>query len=485
VSGREVGRPIALRRLIGFLSAIVVAFFLCALAFQVITTPVWSAEAVFRAWTESQHDLVLDSHGEPKIACLGLNGGYYSLNFVEKVDGRWNTTYLKFVNRDYRGASIALDSMDRVYICTGGPKGEYTDASYLTYATNRDGSWSVEDIDLGYEYYSSWVGVDSENGVHILCSGLDHMMWGAGDSQHSYVAHLLHFYDGANGWERSEVFPPVENATTWVEAFKIGPGDVMHALVSNVVHPWGIYDHYGTVYLNYSSTSTGAWTQETVTPGFETVGTSYWLTGRRSMAVDAGNKAHICGYTWNNHTSCYTIAYANNVDGEWSVTNLSYGGNMWPTWNSIALDGQGAVHIVYYADYYTESPHFFNQTERYVTNRDGSWKQEILDDKKGWQYSQRICVAVGSDDKVHVAYLCNLGGEDTGDRYTLLYVAPTDRSEALTEAVVVASLYALGAALLACVCVAFYVLLERRRLNADKRAEKRERRYRGLFPPDE
>lgn len=482
MSTEEARRPVSLRTALRFSVAIIIAVYLGFLAFFVIATPSWSAEEAFRTWTESQHDMVLDTEGNPKIACLGVNGSRYSLNFAERIDGRWHVTPLNATNRDYSGISIALDSQDRAYICTG--EYAYADDSHLTFATNRDGSWEVEDIPLGYTYLTSEIALDSQNRVHILCSVHEMIQWGSWyDSEDSYVAHLLHFTEGVDGWERTDIYAPVENSTTLIESFKIGPGDVMHALVSNTIHPYSIHDDQGETYLNYSSSLTGAWAQETI-PDFSIGGFQSW-PAHTAMAIDDENRAHICGYAWNSSTNSYVINYRNNVNGDWALTNLSYAGNAWPSWCSIALDSQGAIHIAYYAIHYTASPNYSNHTERYVTNRDGSWQQEIIDDRKGWISTQRICVAVGLDDRVHMAYFCNLGGEDTGDRYYVRYSTPTDRLDAFGGAALRALPYALGT--VPFVCVGLLVLRRRswRRLQTERAAQREAKKYRGLFPPDE
>jgi len=357
----------------------------------------------------------------------------------------------------------------------------------LTFATNRAGAWEVEDIQLGFEYLTSGIAVDSQDKVHMLCSASERVSWGPSwDEETSYVAHLLHYTEGVDGWERSDVYAPVENATTIIQSFEIGRGDVMHALVSNSVHPFSIFDDEGQTYLNYSSTRTGTWTQETIPEG-RPVGADFylWATGWKSMAIDGDNGAHICGYSWSNTTSSYVINYKNNVNGEWVSVDLSYAGNAWPTTSSITLDSQGAVHIAYFAKYFDATSGYNNQTERYVTNRGGLWNQEVVDDKSGWLSTQRICVAVGFDDEVYIAYFCNLGDEDSGDRYYVRYATPTDKVDALVESALEASLYAFGAALVVCVGFLVYRRRNKRRLRPEIQAERTTKRYRDLFPPDE
>lgn len=473
----EARRPVSLRTALRFSVAIIIAVYLGLLAFFVIATPSWSAEEAFRTWTESQHDMVLDTEGNPKIACLGVNGSRYSLNFAEPVDGSWSVTPLKAINHDYSGISIALDSQDRAYICTG--EYSYADDSLLTFATNRDGIWKVEDIMLGYRYLTSGIALDSQDRVHILCSVHEMVEWGSW----SYVAHLLHLTEGVDGWERSDIYVPVENSTTLIKSFKIGPGDVMHALVSNTIYPYSIYDDQGVTYLNYSSTLTGTWAQETI-PDFS-IGGFHSHNSHKAMAIDKENRAHICAYAWNSATDSYLINYRNNVNGDWASSNLSYAGNAWPSWCSIALDSRGAIHIAYYAIHYTGSPYYSNCTERYVTNRDGSWHQEIVDDRTGWIGTQRISIAVGLGDRVHIAYFCNLGGEDTGDRYYVRYSTPTNRLDALGGAALWALPYALGT--IPFVCVGLLILRRRnwRRIQTERQVQWEMRKHGGLSPPDE
>ena len=459
VSGFVARRPVSIRRFVIVGISIVTAFFVSTLSLSYLAAPNWSAEIAFYSGTTTQHDMILDSQNSPNIACLGTADTHYGLVFVKRVQESWNFTLLKSVDEDYRGVSIALDSQDRAYVCTG-RDGDFYKESNLTFATNRNGQWDVEDIPLGpeYRYLSSAIAVDSDENAHILCTGRELVRYNT-SSGYSAVfkkGHLMHFYETSGGWERSDIFPPVGNSTPWIIGFEIGGDDSMHALVRNN------FDGAGPSTLNYSSTMSGNWTQENVA-NIDVESSDDRLTGGMSMAIDDDGRAHICGYLWHNSTASYSIAYLNNENGDWLLSDLAYAGDYdWGNMCSIALDSKGAVHIAYYA---TSSS---NQTERYLTNRDGLWQQEIIDDKQGWD-TQRICLIVGHDDSPHISYFCR------EDRYAIMFARPTGTTEALGDAAIDASWYTLLVALLVSIGILVY-RRSRKELTVEERLLREQRK---------
>jgi hypothetical protein len=460
--GGHLAEPLLSARRLAIIGAsVIVAFFISALSFLHLTTPDWSTETALNADTETKHDMAIDSQGKANIASVDT-----CLRFIRKTDGGWSTATLKdwYWHDRYSGVSIVLDSQDSAYICAGYDSNDYSDHG-LTIATNRDGNWVVEDVPLDYRHLSSFVAVDNERRIHVLCSCVE-------SESDYYEGHMLHFYEGPDGWECSEMFAPTTNSTSRIHSFEIGALDSMHALVETEVYVDVEYFLVASRTLNYASTLSGDWTQEVVT-SFDAESLYKTRAAEKSMAIDGNGKVHVCRYVWDNSTASYSIAYMTNEDGEWSLDNLSYAGNFHPSSCSIDIDSTGSIHIAYYARYYESrypEESISNQTERYLTNSDGSWKQKILDDKRGWS-TQEICVAVGPDDGVRISYFADIPRETGGDDYKVLYTTPAVEAETIADAVTGASLYTFAFSLTVGVVVLVYFRRRGRKLTQAEDSE--------------
>lgn len=425
MSGSPGYKTITRRKIATFAMAILVVTFMVSLTFFAMTAPGWTKEKVLPAWTQSEHDLAIDSRDRPCIAAVAVYGGALSLVFAKKVAGDWEVAHIVNTSGDRGGCSLALDQRDNAYICSGIRTLPSTDSSQLLFATNREGAWSVETIDLGYDYYSSGIAVDSVGRAHILCSGskLDGTYRGIYDTVHIRESRLEHFVEAGDGWERSEITGrPVENYTTLIQSFEIDANDVMHFLVRNWAYRGESYSDIEETSYSYGTTTSGEWAMETILRTNYTEGTRVSM----SMAIDANGKAHLAAPLWDNGTQTYRMSYLNNVDGDWSSTAVAYAGNGWPSSNSIAIDSEGAVHIAYYSIYYSGTAESYNHTERYVTNSGGTWRHAVIDDKRGWDDTENIRIALTSGNRVLVSYFCNLGEEGKGDRYFIRFATPGD-----------------------------------------------------------
>lgn len=458
--------------------SVAAAFFMTTLAFLHVNAPSWSTEIVSSAsYTsysyDTQHDMIIDSQGNPNIATID-----YYLRFIKRTDGVWDITNLKSGASDYRGVSITLDSQDYACISTGLYREDYygSDHGHLTIATNRNGDWTVEDIPMDYYYLSSGVAVDSDKKIHVLCSGYERIVNETTHECEYSAGHLLHIYETSEGWGQSEIFAPAENTEIFIQSFKIGKENSLHALLENEVHA-SCESSYPLVLRNFDYVShlSGDWTREIATStDLESLHMD-WHT-RVSMAIDDNGKAHICRYIWNNTTASYSIAYVTNKNGAWSLSNLSYAGNWEPSSCSIDLDSTGAVHIAYYAHCFDHNVSripatISNHTERYLTDSGGSWRQEIFDDRGGGSDNTKMmCLAIGSDDVVHISYLANVLRETGGSDYKILYTTPAERTGALEDALINASAYAFAFSLIVGVIVVIVVFVylprrERKRIS--------------------
>ena len=153
-----------------------------------------------------------------------------------------------------------------------------------------------------------------------------------------------------------------------------------------------ITDYNETLYaLQYSTNASGSWTNEIV-DAHPSVGKF------NSLALDGNGKAHISYYDQENQA----LKYATNAPGSWAVTTVAAAVGEWnsdpnsgdymPT--SIAVDGNGSVHIGYY--------NANNQDLEYAKNTSGSWQLYTVDttDNVGMHCS----LALDGNGKVHMSY---------------------------------------------------------------------------------
>ena len=114
-----------------------------------------------------------------------------------------------------------------------------------------------------------------------------------------------------------------------------------------------------------------------------------------SIAVDGNGKLHVSYYDQMNSD----LRYATNENGKWVVTTVDSPGVV-GEYSSIAVDSNNKVHISYYDA--------VNTNLKYATNTGGSWANITLDNSGVvGEYSS---IAVDSNNKVHVSYYDHSNG---------------------------------------------------------------------------
>jgi hypothetical protein len=130
---------------------------------------------------------------------------------------------------------------------------------------------------------------------------------------------------------------------------------------------------FGSSQLHYAFRDAGGWHVEVVdaTPG---------VAADTSLALDAGNKAHIAYYDKVNNR----LLYATNVSGSWVKQVVAPGGGSQCT---IVVDSAGKAHIV-------------DSAGRYSTNLSGSWVTENITPAP----ALNALLAIDSQDRLIVCY---------------------------------------------------------------------------------
>jgi len=135
--------------------------------------------------------------------------------------------------------------------------------------------------------------------------------------------------------------------------------------------------------LIYLTNASGSWVSTTL----DYMGTGEYPAS--SIAIDANDKVHI---SYKDTINGY-LKYANNTSGTWTSEVLDASGNT-GSYNSIAIDSLGHVHISYYR-YGLLS---------YITNKTGSWVSETVDAGIANLLSS---IAVDSSNNVSISYQHN------------------------------------------------------------------------------
>ena len=119
----------------------------------------------------------------------------------------------------------------------------------------------------------------------------------------------------------------------------------------------------------------------------------YWV----SMAIDSNNRVHIV------YSSELGLTYATNAQGTWAITSVGWGvvQEMDSTSLALALDTSGKIHMSYFEITRLNADLPVGNL-KYATNASGSWETTILDaDVDVGHYTS---IAVDGEGKVHISY---------------------------------------------------------------------------------
>jgi hypothetical protein len=219
---------------------------------------------------------------------------------------------------------------------------DYTNET-VKYATNTSGPWVTQAV--GPASSSHWapsIALDGSGGAHISYIGNDG---------------LEHATNASGVWVTETVDSRGGSSSIAVDA-------------AGKVH----ISYSGTVYATNVS---GSWVTEVVDPA----GGS-----GSSLALDGGDKAHIC-YRSND----YNLVYATNASGSWltEIVDTSHG-----KIHSIALDSSDNAHIAYSGEDYVH---------KYATNASGAWMTQAVGSPEP-RIRLDPSIALDGSDKVHMSY---------------------------------------------------------------------------------
>lgn len=313
----------------------------------------WTIENIDEGTEVSRLSLVSDTLGNVHISFYDKISG--NLRYATNKTGSWVLEDIDYIQSEAVSYnSIAIDSNGNIHI-------SYRDNinEVLKYATNKSGSWSIsvlDDTSASSGNYNS-ITLDALDKVHI-----------------SYYSSGLSYITDASG--------------SWVK--EIIDNDPGHSLSSISVSPSGhvhiTYYSFIDLSIKYITNLSGNW--------ITSVLTSVSMNGGNTAdsIVDQNNKLHVC--YWNNNS----LNYLTNMTGSWiAITNLNpFGGKEC----TITVSNGGDIHIAHQREYTRLYTTYRDLV--YTTNASSEWKSYTLDSSgAGWYNS----ISLDSSDKAHIGYM--------------------------------------------------------------------------------
>ena len=362
----------------------------------------WSREVV-----ESTNDvgkytsIALDSNGNPHITYYDDTNN--DLRYTHKMGSSWTFTTLDSTAHTGKGTSLAIDSNDHLHVAYK------TNSTEIAYMTNRSGSWVKTTLDANST--GNW-------GVNYINIMLDE-----GDDPHvvysDMVDYDIFYMSNTRGtWERIHVAGDSisksseaamdENGGIHV-AYHIDGSfdDVGYAAVRSLAHrpqfeiepdlPNGVLlgAENGTIYGTPSeyldlteftvwanTTRTSASTTFSMNVDWELQASVDWMKAPRNTAITP------ITFNW--------TAWSSGVVN--STTTIATSGNN-GNYNSIVVDSNDKVHIVYYRE--------DNANLMYSTNASGSWQTTTVESSNN--VGKYCSLAIDGNDGLHISYQYNSG----------------------------------------------------------------------------
>ena len=362
----------------------------------------WSREVV-----ESTNDvgkytsIALDSNGNPHITYFDDTNN--DLRYTHKMGSSWTFTTLDSTAHTGKGTSLAIDSNDHLHVAYK------TNSTEIAYMTNRSGSWVKTTLDANST--GNW-------GVNYINIMLDE-----GDDPHvvysDMVDYDIFYMSNTRGtWERIHVAGDSisksseaamdENGGIHV-AYHIDGSfdDVGYAAVRSLAHrpvfeispdlPQGLSlgaengTVFGTPMEHLDLTEFTVWANTTRTSAYATFSMNVdWELQASVDWMKAPRNTAITPITFN-----WTAWSSGVVNSTTAVATSGNNGN----YNSIVVDSNDKVHIVYYRE--------DNANLMYSTNASGSWQNTTVESSNN--VGKYCSLAIDGNDGLHISYQYNSG----------------------------------------------------------------------------
>ena len=413
VESRRVDSRLGRRRLsiVVFSLLILAGFYVSVVAFLFASADPWTEDLLGDPLANGGV-MTIDDNGGLHMAFVGYTSIYDltpDATFLEYAymdstdrDGNWSKTRILKLEHS-TPVSLAVDSQNKAHICTNveirdesnSPTGNWT----ITYATNRDGDWAVEQMVVQSRIASSMVAITPDDAVHLIVLASNPYFW---NLSHPQTQTLVDYVKVSAGWEPTNILTFPNSTESNLFSVAVGPEGSLCILTSTVYLTEDIL--VTSSYLNFTTNRGGMWTQSMV--AFRNASWS----DQASMVLDQTGNPHVCYYRIEVGKDI-SLVYSNVTNGEWTRSTIGWTGHQY-SGNGITVDAHGHIHVAYFAGISTR--YVLNFTVRHAEMVGGVWKVEEVADRRGSspEHSgyegagtiQYASVAVDSRDQVHLAY---------------------------------------------------------------------------------
>ena len=394
----------------------------------------------------------IDSTGDvgQAISLASTSSGEFYISYFDATNealklavgqqGNWTLQTLDDNAGSY--SSIAIDDDDFAYVIyhawqvdvidNDAGTGQYT--AWLRYASNRNGSWEIQDIDSDSDRrdFGRQTALVISGGAGLLEQA--NILYQGHDQTLDFAKYMIIQVGAVTGWQYETLVEPLSTGL-----------DTSLAIDSQN-RPHIAYVQQSDFKLRYASLLNNGWNKQTVDdvdpairntslaldgqnrPRISYFGRGDWTTGSASVlrfasgnadsptawdlqtvdnsatvgrdsaiALDDDGNSHIA--YWNETDN--TLWYATNASGVWVKTRIDSSGyaGQYP---SIAIDDQGYAHIAFNYNFLGFDAAHNSMQLHYATNASGVWATEIVDDSE--LLGQFSSIAIGTGGQVHISY---------------------------------------------------------------------------------
>lgn len=236
--------------------------------------------------------------------CKANNTSYARIAYATSLDGTWTTKDLWSYGSTYYNQANCITYADGYWVVGGEYYNKSTGYARIAYATSPSGTWTTKNLWSGSSTYS-----------HIRCIAYADGYWVVGGTyfdgsyyyaQIAYATRLNGTWTTKTLWNCGEDYENYINCITYANGYWVVGG--LYRVDGDTSSPC----------IAYATSPSGIWTTKILwndcwQRGIEciTYADGYWVAG---------------GNYYDGSSYCYAqIAYATNLDGDWS-TKLAWGG---------------------------------------------------------------------------------------------------------------------------------------------------------------
>jgi hypothetical protein len=276
-------------------------------------------------------------------------------NEVEAAPAGWSSGPV--AQGSYAESSAAVDANGHVHLAF-----EDFTSNMVRYATNLNGSYVLQDIDLANGYWVS-LDVDSNAKVHVI--------------YYQQPTQSVRYATNAGGsWAIMSLAN--HSGPGWFNDIAVDTNDKVHAVYTNLTDG----------HFVYVTNAQGAWSYEF--PDDRAVG-----SGNPAIDTDATDQPHI-SYVDTTHG---WLVYAKRNGTSWASTVVDSAGNVQGR-SDLLVDTTGKIHIAYYTS---------NNQVHYATNAGGAWSTEVVGTERPLLNSVNK-IALDSANRPHIAFFDYVSG---------------------------------------------------------------------------